>query len=79
MSKIKVLLADDYTTDGTGDYMSGLAQDAYEEEQARRQWELSKYTDKELADEQARRILAPLIKANDKLKATLEKLEGAPF
>lgn len=79
MSKIKTLLPEDYETDSRGDAMSMIAQERYELEQANRQWELSKYSDRELHDELARRLLAPLTDATNKLKATLEQLDSAPF
>lgn len=81
MSKIKTLLPEDYETDSRGDVMSMIAQERYELEQANRQWELSKFTDKEINDEYIRRLLLPLTEANERLQAFIDKLDEhkAPF
>jgi len=51
-------------------------EEAAKEEQERRMWELTKYSDRELTDELARRIVEPLNKALTELQNTLKKLNG---
>jgi len=83
MSKIKRLLPDNFevATSEIGNYMSELAQEQYEIEQASRQWELSKYSEQELYDEINRRIFSEYNESLNKLKDTLDKMldNESPF